>query len=135
MPMPKFLNEYLLYDSETYLEGIDELPESDTLIEWLESVTRDGVRIGLKYSPDRSAYIATATGHTETDKYPDGWVISCFGGSGVSALQKAWVVCEYFGGKIDIDSAWLAIGERETQIKNWLKGEVKKARQSNKKAP
>lgn len=134
MAMPKFLNEYLLYESEVYIDADYELPLGDTLIEWFGAVARDGIRIGIKYSPDRSAFIATATGYTDTEKYPDGWVISAFGGDAVSALHKLWVVCEYFGGRADIDKAWLAIGDAEREIKNWLKGEVKKAKQSRKNA-
>lgn len=132
MAMPKFLNEYLLYDSEVYFDGEDDLPTGDTLDEWEDEMAIAGIRLGLKYSHDRSAFIATATGYAETDKYPDGWVISAFGGSGVSAKHKLYVVLTQFGGKTDIDAAWLAIGEAERQIKNWLKGEVKKAKQSRK---
>lgn len=132
MPMPKFINEYLVYDSEVYVDGDIEIPVGDTLLEWIGAVARDNIRIGIKYSPDRSAYIATATGYTDTETYPDGWVISAFGGDVLSALGKIWLVCEYYGGRADIDKAWLAIGDAEQQIKQWLKGEVKKAKQSRK---
>lgn len=134
MAMPKFLNDYLLYDSEVYLDADEELPLGATLDEWEDEMAVAGVRIGLKYSADRSAFIATATGYAETDKYPDGWVISAFGGSGVSAKHKLWVVLTAFGGATDIDDAWLQIGQAEREIKNWLKGEVKKAKQSRKNA-
>lgn len=133
MGMPKFINDYLNYDVEAYVDAVEEPPTGDTLIEWEEETVRNGIRIGLKYAPDRSAFIASATSTATTELYPNGWCITAFGGDSVSAKHKLWVVLTVYGGALDIDAAWLAIGEHEREIKKWLVTQLKTTRQSNKK--
>lgn len=127
MGMPKFINDYLEYDVETYIDGEVEPPLGDTLVEWLADITRFGIRIGLKYNAERSAYIASATSKEKEPNYPDGWCITAFGGDITSAVHKLWVVLEGYSGKHDIDGAWLAIGEQEREIKAWLRKQMKNA--------